>query len=85
MLASEERFELEKLNERLSLVSKEEADACKSGIYQKKLPPEERRLVLQKVGIQCAKKLEMRDSLVEREKRNVDPFNGESPQEYVRF
>ncbi|XP_037712358.1 embryonic polarity protein dorsal isoform X1 [Drosophila subpulchrella] len=57
------------------LVSKEEADACKSGIYQKKLPPEERRLVLQKVGIQCAKKLEMRDSLVEREKRNVDPFN----------
>ncbi|KMY90698.1 embryonic polarity protein dorsal isoform X1 [Drosophila simulans] len=57
------------------LVSKEEADACKSGIYQKRLPPEERRLVLQKVGIQCAKKLEMRDSLVEREKRNIDPFN----------
>ncbi|XP_016963141.1 embryonic polarity protein dorsal isoform X1 [Drosophila biarmipes] len=57
------------------LVSKEEADACKSGIYQKKLPPEERRLVLQKVGIQCAKKLEMRESLLEREKRNVDPFN----------
>ncbi|XP_016993627.2 dorsal-related immunity factor Dif isoform X2 [Drosophila takahashii] len=57
------------------LVSKEEADACKSGIYQKRLPPEERRLVLQKVGIQCAKKLEMRDSLVERERKNVDPFN----------
>ncbi|XP_017063896.1 dorsal-related immunity factor Dif isoform X2 [Drosophila eugracilis] len=57
------------------LVSKEEADACKSGVYSKRLPPEERRLVLQKVGIQCAKKLEMRDSLVEREKRNVDPFN----------
>ncbi|XP_041566118.1 dorsal-related immunity factor Dif isoform X3 [Drosophila elegans] len=56
------------------LVSKEEADACKSGIYRKRLEPQERRLVLQKVGIQCAKKLEMRDSLVEREQRNVDPF-----------
>ncbi|KAH8278042.1 hypothetical protein KR026_004214, partial [Drosophila bipectinata] len=56
------------------LVSKEEADACKSGIYSKRLPPEERRLVLQKVGIQCAKKLEMRESLVERERKNVDPF-----------
>ncbi|KAH8298318.1 hypothetical protein KR018_002362, partial [Drosophila ironensis] len=56
------------------LVSKEEADACKSGVYSKKLPPEERRLVLQKVGIQCAKKLEMRDSLLERERKNVDPF-----------
>ncbi|KAH8412187.1 hypothetical protein KR009_000356, partial [Drosophila setifemur] len=56
------------------LVSKEEADACKSGVYSKRLPPEERRLVLQKVGIQCAKKLEMRDSLLERERKNVDPF-----------
>lgn len=58
------------------LVSKEEADACKSGVYSKRLPPEERRLVLQKVGIQCAKKLEMRDSLLERERKNVDPFGG---------
>ncbi|XP_017044860.1 LOW QUALITY PROTEIN: embryonic polarity protein dorsal [Drosophila ficusphila] len=57
------------------LVSKEEADACKSGIYQKRLPPGERKLVLQKVGIQCAKKTEMRDSLVAREKMDVDPFN----------
>ncbi|XP_041450795.1 LOW QUALITY PROTEIN: embryonic polarity protein dorsal [Drosophila obscura] len=56
------------------LVSKEEADSCKSGVYSKRLPPEERRLVLQKVGIQCAKKLEMRDSLLERERKNVDPF-----------
>ncbi|XP_017107130.2 embryonic polarity protein dorsal isoform X1 [Drosophila bipectinata] len=56
------------------LVSKEEADACKSGIYSKRLPPEERRLVLQKVGIQCAKKLDMRESLVKRERMNVDPF-----------
>uniref|UniRef100_A0A6P4DYP8 Dorsal-related immunity factor Dif isoform X2 n=1 Tax=Drosophila rhopaloa TaxID=1041015 RepID=A0A6P4DYP8_DRORH len=56
------------------LVSKEEADACKSGYYRKHLKPGERRLVLQKVGIQCAKKLEMRDSLVERERKNIDPF-----------
>ncbi|XP_015035983.2 embryonic polarity protein dorsal isoform X1 [Drosophila pseudoobscura] len=56
------------------LVSKEEADSCKSGVYAKRLPPEERRLVLQKVGIQCAKKLEMRESLLERERKNVDPF-----------
>lgn len=66
------------------LVSKEEADACRSGTYSKRLPPEERRLVLQKVGIQCAKKLEMRDSLLERERINVDPFGGRFPLETVK-
>ncbi|XP_043646206.1 dorsal-related immunity factor Dif isoform X2 [Drosophila teissieri] len=57
------------------LVSKEEADACKSGVYQKKLQPEERRLVLQKVGIQCVKKSEMVESLAERQRRKIDPFD----------
>ncbi|XP_068140692.1 dorsal-related immunity factor Dif-like [Drosophila tropicalis] len=56
------------------LVSKDEAENCKSGVYSKRLPPEERRLVLQKVGIQCVKKTEVRNSLLEREQRNVDPY-----------
>lgn len=58
------------------LVSKEEADNCKSGVYSKKLPPEERRLELQKVGIQCVKKTDVRESLMLREQKNIDPFHG---------
>ncbi|XP_039480352.1 embryonic polarity protein dorsal isoform X1 [Drosophila santomea] len=57
------------------LVSKEEADACKSGVYQKILQPEERRLVLQKVGIQCVKKPDMFESLAVRQRKEIDPFN----------
>ncbi|EDW90181.1 dorsal-related immunity factor Dif isoform X2 [Drosophila yakuba] len=57
------------------LVSKEEADACKSGVYQKILQPEERRLVLQKVGIKCVKKSDMFESLAVRQRRGIDPFN----------
>ncbi|XP_017954169.1 dorsal-related immunity factor Dif isoform X3 [Drosophila navojoa] len=57
------------------LVSKEEADNCKSGVYSKKLPPEERRLELQKVGIQCVKKTDVRESLMLREQKNIDPYH----------
>ncbi|XP_023164563.2 embryonic polarity protein dorsal [Drosophila hydei] len=57
------------------LVSKEEVDNCKSGVYSKKLPPEERRLELQKVGIQCVKKTDVRESLMAREQKNIDPYH----------
>ncbi|XP_064548565.1 dorsal-related immunity factor Dif isoform X3 [Drosophila montana] len=57
------------------LVSKEEVDNCKSGVYSKRLPPEERRLELQKVGIQCVKKTDVRESLLAREQKNIDPYH----------
>ncbi|XP_017854412.1 embryonic polarity protein dorsal-like isoform X1 [Drosophila busckii] len=57
------------------LVSKEEVENCKIGVYRKQLPPHERRLELQKVGIQCVKKSDARESLLAREQINVDPFN----------
>ncbi|EDW04264.1 embryonic polarity protein dorsal [Drosophila grimshawi] len=57
------------------LVSKEEADNCKSGVYNRLLPPEERRLEMQKVGIQCVKKTDVRESLLAREQKNIDPYH----------
>lgn len=59
------------------LMSKEEPDSCRHGVYYKKLKPGERRLELQKVGIQCVKKMDVRSSLLARQERNIDPFNGE--------
>ncbi|KAH8411901.1 hypothetical protein KR222_001364 [Zaprionus bogoriensis] len=56
------------------LVSKDEAENCRFGVYTKRLPPEQRRLELQKVGIQCVKKPEVRESLELRKSRDIDPF-----------
>lgn len=59
------------------LMSKEEPDSCRHGVYYKKLKPGERRLELQKLGVQCVKRIDVRNSLLARQERNIDPFNGE--------
>lgn len=59
------------------LVSKDEPQNCRHGVYIRELAPDERRLELQKVGIQCVKKMDVRESILCREQRNIDPFNGE--------
>lgn len=58
-------------------MSKEEPDSCRHGVYYKKLKPGERRLELQKLGVQCVKRIDVRNSLLARQERNIDPFNGE--------
>lgn len=59
------------------LISREDEDNCRHGVYSKKLKPGERRLELQKVGIQCVRRRDVKTSLLARQARNIDPFNGE--------
>ncbi|XP_030382981.1 embryonic polarity protein dorsal isoform X1 [Scaptodrosophila lebanonensis] len=56
------------------LVSKDDSNLCKKGVYRIMLPPEQNTLELQKVGIQCVKKNEVLSSLTERQNMKVDPF-----------
>uniref|UniRef100_A0A3B4A7P9 RHD domain-containing protein n=1 Tax=Periophthalmus magnuspinnatus TaxID=409849 RepID=A0A3B4A7P9_9GOBI len=70
---------------RVSLVSKSEpykphphdlvGKDCKDGIYETEFGPDRRVIAFQNLGIQCVRRREVKDSIVQRITRGINPFN----------
>ncbi|XP_029607987.1 proto-oncogene c-Rel-like [Salmo trutta] len=73
---------------RVSLVTKNEpfrphphdlvGKDCKEGFYEAEFGPERKVFAFQNLGIQCVRRREVKDSIMQRMTRGINPFNGES-------
>ncbi|CAL1577165.1 unnamed protein product [Knipowitschia caucasica] len=73
---------------RVSLVTKNEpyrphphdlvGKDCKDGIYETEFGPDRRVIAFQNLGIQCVRRREVKDSIVQRITRGSNPFNGQT-------
>lgn len=50
-------------------------EGCKSGVYTRTIPEGFEKIEFSNIGIKCVRKKDVGDSLKERRKINVDPFN----------
>ncbi|KAI3362940.1 hypothetical protein L3Q82_011614 [Scortum barcoo] len=57
---------------RLYLVGKD----CKDGFYEAEFGPDRRVIAFQNLGIQCVRRREVKDAIVQRITRGINPFNG---------
>ncbi|XP_018606544.1 proto-oncogene c-Rel-like [Scleropages formosus] len=74
-----------KVKVRVSLVTKNEpyrphphelvGKDCKDGLYEADLGPERRVFAFQNLGIQCVKRKEVKDAILQRMAQNMNPFN----------
>uniref|UniRef100_A0A4W5RLY0 V-rel avian reticuloendotheliosis viral oncogene homolog n=1 Tax=Hucho hucho TaxID=62062 RepID=A0A4W5RLY0_9TELE len=70
---------------RVSLVTKNEpfrphphdlvGKDCKEGLYEAEFGPERKVIAFQNLGIQCVRRREVKDSIVQRITRGINPFN----------
>ncbi|KAL4639944.1 proto-oncogene c-Rel-like [Arapaima gigas] len=74
-----------KVKVRVSLVTKNEpyrphphelvGKDCKDGFYEAELGPDRRVFAFQNLGIQCVKRKEVKDAILQRMAQNINPFN----------
>ncbi|KAG8123042.1 hypothetical protein E2320_018429, partial [Naja naja] len=53
---------------------------CENGYYEAEFGPERRVLSFQNLGIQCVKKRELKESIISRIAKKINPFNEQKQQ-----